>query len=340
MTDESDDGGGGRRLIRQHDQFAKQLLDQPGVADAFLRERLPAAVAACLSDAPAVDRSESFIDAALRERRGDRLYALSTRNGDPLRVLVLCELKSAPDQGTFPQVLGYLGAAAVRGAVRRVLPDGTVLMVPVPVYAVVLYHGTRTWSLPTRLRDAYGMPAGLVDAGLLDFGYVLVDLGAIADHELSRHPELQAGLLVLKYAGRDADPQETLERLLSVAAGAGLTVVVSVVRYLFGAAETLDRERLRAMLARIVPKEDEMVVSIALREYLDEARAEALAVGRAEGRAEAKADMLLRQLARRFGPLPEGAVRRVRGASLKELDRWADDIFDAPTLEAMLGDCR
>ena len=77
---------------------------------------LPAAVAACLSDAPAVDRSESFIDAALRERRGDRLYALSTRNGDPLRVLVLCELKSSPDQGTFPQVLGYLGAAAVRGA--------------------------------------------------------------------------------------------------------------------------------------------------------------------------------------------------------------------------------
>ncbi|UEM03126.1 Rpn family recombination-promoting nuclease/putative transposase [Skermanella rosea] len=223
MTDGSDDGGGGRRLIRQHDQFARQLLDQPGVADAFLRERLP---------------------------------------------------------------------------------------------------------------------AGLVDAGLLDFGYVLVDLGAIADHELSRHPELQAGLLVLKYAGRDADPQETLERLLSVAAGAGLTVIVSVVRYLFGAAEALDRERLKAMLGRVVPKEDEKVASMALREYLDEARAEARAAALVEGRAEAMAEMLLRQLGRRFGPLPEGAVRRVRGASLAELDRLADDIFDAPSLEAMLGDCR
>ncbi|UEM20587.1 Rpn family recombination-promoting nuclease/putative transposase [Skermanella mucosa] len=342
--DESDDGKdghhkdghqkGSQRLIRRHDQFAKQLLDQPGIADAFLRERLPAAVAACLSDAPAVDRSESFVDAALRERRGDRLYALSTWNGDPLQVMVLCEHKSNPDQGTFPQVLGYLGGTAVRGAVRRVLADGTVLMVPVPVYAVVLYHGTRTWSLPTRLRDAYGMPAGLVEAGLLDFGYVLVDLAAIADEDLSRHPDLQAGLLVLKYAGRDADPQETLERLLSAAAGAGLTVIVSVVRYLFGAAEALDRKRLKAMLGRIVPREGEKVVSIALREYLDEARAEALV----QGRAEARADMLLRQLGRRFGPLPEAAVRRVREASPEDLDRWVDDIFDAPSLEAMLGD--
>jgi hypothetical protein len=53
MNDESEVDAGERRLIKRHDQFAKYLLDQPGIADAFLRERLPAAVSANLSDCSA-----------------------------------------------------------------------------------------------------------------------------------------------------------------------------------------------------------------------------------------------------------------------------------------------
>lgn len=70
-------------------------------------------------------------------------------------------------------------------------------------------------------------------AGPLDFGYSLVDLSALPDAELSRHPELQAGLLMLKYATRDDDPDVTLDRLLGAAALIDLTVIRIVVRYLF-----------------------------------------------------------------------------------------------------------
>ncbi|WP_158047485.1 Rpn family recombination-promoting nuclease/putative transposase [Skermanella pratensis] len=338
MTNDTDGEDGKRRLVSRHDQFAKYLLDQPGIADAFLWERLPPAVAANLSDAAAVDRSESFVDAALRERRGDRVYSLSTRIGDPLLTWALVEHKSTPHINSLPQLLTYVSGAAVRGAVRRVMQDGSIWMVPVPVYAIILYHGTRPWSLPTRLRDAYGVPGGMVEAGLLDFGYVLIDLETIADDELSRHPDLQAGLLVLKYASRDADPGETLERLLTIGAGAGLAVIVSVVRYLFSAAETLDRQHLKTILGGIVPEESEMIMSNALREVMAEARAEGAILGEAKGKAQGKAEMLLRQLGRRFGPVPEETAQRVRAASMDDLDRWAETIFDAPTLDAVFND--
>ena len=41
------------RLIRRHDQFAKQLLDQSGLADIFLREWLPAALYRASTPEPA-----------------------------------------------------------------------------------------------------------------------------------------------------------------------------------------------------------------------------------------------------------------------------------------------
>ena len=57
--------------------------------------------------------------------------------------------------------------------------------------------------------------------------------------------------------------------------------------------------------------------------------------GRAEGKAEGRAETLLRQLQRRFAPLPPSIEPRLRSASLVELDRWADRILDATTLDAV-----
>src|SRR3954471_2383945 len=88
---------GDRRLIRRHDQFAKLLLDLPGNADAFLRERLPAAVVANLTAEPATDRSETFVDPTLAELRGDRVFSLVTSDGQPVLVWTMVEHKSAPE---------------------------------------------------------------------------------------------------------------------------------------------------------------------------------------------------------------------------------------------------
>jgi len=320
------DTKGDRRLIRQHDQFAKLLLDLPGNADAFLRERLPAAVVANLTVEPATDRSETFVDPTLAELRGDRVFSLATSNGQPMLVWTMVEHKSSPDADALVQILGYLNGIAIRGARRRQNPDGTVWVVPVPVFAVILYHGADRWSLPTTLGAAYGMPPEMLAAGPLDFGYSLIDLAALPDAELSRHPELQAGLLMLKYATRDDDPDVTLDRLLGAAALISLTVVRIVVRYLFGSGDAMYRERLRVALGRVLPGQEEDLMPTIAESYI------------AEGKREGRAETLLLIIEGWFGAVPEPIETRVRSATAEDLERWTRGIIKAHSLDAVFAD--
>jgi hypothetical protein len=54
--------------------------------------------------------------------------------------------------------------------------------------------------------------------------------------------------------------------------------------------------------------------------------------------AEGKAESLKRLLTRRFGPLPAGAEHRIDTAPVVQLDAWLDGIFDAASLEDLIGD--
>lgn len=72
------------------------------------------------------------------------------------------------------------------------------------------------------------------------------------------------------------------------------------------------------------------------RRYFDEGRAEGKAEGRAEGKAEGKAELLLKLLQLKFGAVPETVRERVGAASADELDRFAERVLVAETLEDAL----
>ena len=61
------------------------------------------------------------------------------------------------------------------------------------------------------------------------------------------------------------------------------------------------------------------------------------AEGKVEGKAEGKAEDLKRLLKRRFNALPPWAAQRIEAASIAQLDVWLDGIFDAQSLEALIG---
>jgi len=65
--------------------------------------------------------------------------------------------------------------------------------------------------------------------------------------------------------------------------------------------------------------------------------AKGIAKGRVEGRVEGESRLLKRLLERRFGPLPEWASERLRGAKEEELEGWSEVVLTAPTLEAVFG---
>ena len=57
----------------------------------------------------------------------------------------------------------------------------------------------------------------------------------------------------------------------------------------------------------------------------------------AEGKAEGRASTLKRPLERRFEVLPAWAAARLDAATLPQLETWLDGIFDADSIETLIG---
>lgn len=71
------------------------------------------------------------------------------------------------------------------------------------------------------------------------------------------------------------------------------------------------------------------------RRYFSLGKAEGQALGRAEGKAEGKAELVIRLATRKFGELTEAVQARIHAAAPSELDRMAERLLSASTLEQM-----
>ena len=65
---------------------------------------------------------------------------------------------------------------------------------------------------------------------------------------------------------------------------------------------------------------------------------EGLLEGRMEGRVEGEAQVLQRQLTRRFGPLPQETLDRIKTATAAQLETWSLNFVDASTLDDVFRD--
>jgi len=316
-----------------HDKLFKALTDDPRLAGALIRERLPREIVALLSDHPPQPVDGSFIDQDLRGSQSDRLFKVRTGAGDEAYLYALVEHKSAPDPGLPLQLLGYM----VRIWQRHAGHDPARLRALPAIIPLVLYHGARTWTVPTAFRDLIAADDA-VHRHHLDFSYVLTDLGQIDDERLSRLATLRAGLLALKYALRETDPWPVLVSILEALPGND-PLVRPLLVYILSVYEGVDRPMLIKAIHQAQPEEAGTMVSLAAREWIAEGEAKGEAQGMAQGLAkglhEGQARTLLRQLARRFGPLSDTVRARVETADLEALERWLDRVLDAPTLEAV-----
>lgn len=111
--------------------------------------------------------------------------------------------------------------------------------------------------------------------------------------------------------------------------------------WLFERFPLLTTEELRAMLSVLTPLEQTRAYQEIFAkgkiegEIEGEARGEAK--GEAKGEARGKAKGLKLLLTRRFGRLPRWAIQRLDTAAMEQLDAWLEGIFDAQSLEDLLG---
>lgn len=60
-------------------------------------------------------------------------------------------------------------------------------------------------------------------------------------------------------------------------------------------------------------------------------------LGLEQGRLHGQRALLVRQLHKRFGALPDEISARIQAASAEDLERWAEDLLDADSLSALFG---
>lgn len=326
------------RLIQRHDQFFKRLLERDGTAGALLRERLPPAIAERLGpDAPELVAG-SFVSRELQEHRTDRLYRVRMVDGEIAFIYALIEHISSPDLNVTLQLLGYMvqiwqwwirQEINSRNNRRRRLP---------PIFPIVVYHGEAEWHIPL---DFVGGMDLSVDEALrphhLNFSYSLADLGRIEDAELSRDETLRVGFLILKHGSRNGDLRETLLKLGKLAATLGYDDLVALVRYILSEPNAVEAAIIGDVLKEIIPGQETRIMSIAAEQWKAEGFQMGEIKGKAAGIEAGKADILLRQLRRRFGSLPESVQGRVQCASEDQLNEWAEAVLDASTLDAVFG---
>lgn len=298
-----------------HDHLIKLLLGRPATAAAFLRERLPPDIVALMAPELPELMPGSFIDGGRRSHHTHLLFRLALTGGRSAFVPVLIEHVSRRRSHpvVLPKLMRYM---ALMG--EKHLEDGHGLPLP-PVIPLVIYQGTKPWSEAPNYAGLYDVDTPLAPF-VPDFAYLMFDLGATPDEDLSAQAFLRFGLAVLKFARGAPD---FARRLLTLATEEVYRDdrVLALLRYIAEVYAELDRKTLEALIAPLANEEHSQMTTL-LQRLFAEGKAEGMQVGEANGLRKGKADSLRIVLEQKFGPLPQEMLEKIEDADLATLESW------------------
>ncbi len=311
-------------------------MSHPETAGAFLRESLPPEVSQQLTpDSPQLIEG-TFIEERLRPYFADRLFQTKTVDDKELFLYILLEHKSYEDKKVGWQL--FRGISAFMEQKNRENEQWQKLPAILPL---LLYHGKQKWRIANEFM-------ALIDANealrpwLINFRYPVIDLGPIPDDQLSQHARLKAGLLALKYGTRT--PQEQMEALenITVALIDAPELLLPIMLYMLTTFQNLNETQVRQVIRRINPLEEATMISQFAQEILAKGKPEWATMvrqeGRQEGWQEGETTILMRQLQRRFGTLPDWVHKKITTAQPDALAEWSLRILDAQSLETVFTD--
>lgn len=326
-------------MAQRHDHLFQVLFGDEREARPLLRTTL----------SPAIEQSIDWssltrLRATQRGRRGKRticdlLFSVRLRTGPPLLLYVVLEHKSKSTRFDALQMLEQV--TAVLRQFRRENPRERFLP---PVLPVVVHADQQPWRSPLQVRDLFDLaniPAAL-HHHLPSLAFVLDDVREQPPDQLRRRALGilgLCGLSTLQYlppAARDpaafegwlAEWRDVLQRASRFAdETSNEALFEAVVDYVLDTCD-LDHRFLRRVM-------DHQLTDDAMNKKFVSTRTQI----RNEGIAEGRVDLLRRLLTRRFGAEAAKAVEeRLQGASNAQLDRFADRVLDAKTIDDVFAD--
>jgi predicted transposase YdaD len=306
------------------------VFSKPVHAASELRAVLPAPLTDRLDLANLRPVNGSFVDEELTNRHADVL--MRTRlDGREAFVYVLIEHQSSPDRMMPLRMLRYLIRIWDRWLEEHPKAKRLPMIVP-----LVIYQGPRRWTHPVELSELLDVDpetARLASEFLPRFRFLLDDLTKLDQTALRARPITTPVRLTVRLlrvvpayrsdatsalSGEDIEDFRDLQRYPD-----WREILAAFLKYIESGSET-PLHRLASLAAQIGPEAEEVYMTTA--DML-----------RAEGRAEGAARLLLRQLSRRFGAVPDDMRKRIDGASLEQLEAWSDRVLDAATLDDVFG---
>lgn len=312
------------------DSLYHRLFSQPVMVEQLVRDFVHDAMDAGVDFVRMERVSAKFHGDKGERREGDVIWLLPLTDGSEVYLCLMVEFQSHSDSWMAVRAQAYQALLWQELIRETPLKPGDHLP---PVLLVVLYNGGPRWSAPTELSDLIALPKG---SPLWRWQpaarYHLLDMGGFSGEVLARRRSLAALLFRLE---RRQEP-ETLAPLIDEVVGwFRRHPGYEELRRLFTELVTRSIEGVGGEVA--IP-DDLMEIKTMLETLGQTWREQWKAEGRAEGRSEGVAHALLRQLERRFGPLPDQVKAQVSAADPETLERWLDRVLDAPTLGDALDD--
>jgi hypothetical protein len=311
--------------MTEHDSLYHRLFSHPLMVEQLVRDFVPDAMAVGLDFARMERVVAKFHDRTGQRRDGDVIWRLPTLEGQEIYLHLLLEFQSTSDWWMAVRAQVYEGLLWQQVIAEKKLKAGDPLP---PVLLVVLHNGPDRWTAPTDTGDLVGLPA---DSPLWPWQprirYHLLDMGRLPGDELARRETLTALLFRLE---QRHDPKALSDLVDEVVGWFRAHPGYEELKRLF---TELVRQAILGLEPTVAVPDDLLEMRTMLATQGEEWKRQWLAEGRAEG----QANMLVRLIEHRFGPLSDDQRTRILSADEVTMSTWADRLFEASTVDDVLG---
>lgn len=315
------------QIVNPHDRFFKKAMSNKRVAQEFFDFHLPEPLKQALDKDSLKLYQESYVDSELKLAFSDILYTASFQ-GQTGYLYVLVEHQSSPDKLMPFRMLKYICAI-----MDKHLKQTGKSELPL-VYPIVFHHASTPYHYSNDIKDLIAAPKALIESYWLK-PFQLIDVGQISDEALKQR--YWSGLM--EFTLKHIFERDVLNCIIELTdilkavdkAGDG-DYITALFNYLLAAGETVKQEEVvKTLVSSLSGPTGDKIMTLA-EQLIAKGKSEGYLVGMAEGKAEGEAAILVRQLKRKFGVIPEQYLQHIHEADAETLLEWGERLLDATTI--------
>lgn len=308
-----------KEITNPHDQFFRATFSRLDVARDFLTNYLPLEIAGKFELTSLEIAQESFSDDELKSHHTDFLFRVKLKTGENAFVFILLEHKSYADEFAAFQLLRYMTRIwekALREKSKK-LP---------PILPIVFYHGKKKWKVSRKFSDLINA-ADEFSEYVPRFSYYLCDLSEFDGEKLKGGALIMAAMLAMKNIFGKSLSEQFVEmaRLVRLKyEKETLEFIALIVRYFMAVQKHLTADEVRKALKTAFLENEEEIMSIAVKEFIEQGIEQGVKVGKKTG----LVDFNLKLLRKRFGKTEAETKNRLENMTIEQLQEFGLAIFD------------